>query len=137
MIICPARILLNTFHIFRSAGEQFLAVPRYFCFRTFYPKVKARSVSTGPQTTGFGEVPQQAFWQAFLPPDGAKILSVFTHSNCLPKTQVRLHLSCLPLVKRPQKAFLPQCENKYHSTPLTDHSCSYILYLKPAPREGQ
>ena len=27
---------------------------------------------------GFGEAPQQAFWQAFLPPDGAKILSVFT-----------------------------------------------------------
>ena len=31
-----------------------------------------------PQTTGFGEAPQQAFWQAFLPPHGAKILSVFT-----------------------------------------------------------
>ena len=78
MIICPARILLNTFHIFRSAGEQFCAVPRRFCFGTFCPKVKARSVSTGPQLTGFGEDPQQAFWQAFLPPDGAKISSVFT-----------------------------------------------------------
>ena len=27
---------------------------------------------------GFGESPQQAFWQAFLPHDGAKISSVFT-----------------------------------------------------------
>ena len=78
MIMYPVRILLNTFHFFRSAGEQFCAVPRYFCFGTFCPKVKARSVSTGPQPTGFGEVPQQAFWKAFLPPPGAKILSVFT-----------------------------------------------------------
>ena len=116
MIICPVRILLNTFHIFRSAGEQFFAVPRCFCFGTFCPKVKARSVSTGPQLMGstrnpseagcvgrggarervqfspqggtgtkrtlrrrgFGEVPQQAFWQAFLPPPGAKISSVST-----------------------------------------------------------
>ena len=93
-----------------------LAVPRHFCFGTFCPKVKARSVSTEPQPMGslrkpskagcvgrggarervqfspkggngtkqtlrrrgFGEAPQQAFWHAFLPPDGAKILSVFT-----------------------------------------------------------
>ena len=27
---------------------------------------------------GFGEAPQQAFWQAILSPDGAKFLSVFT-----------------------------------------------------------
>ena len=32
-----------------------LAVPRHFCFGTFCPKVKARSVSTGPQPAGFGE----------------------------------------------------------------------------------
>ena len=51
-----------------------LAVPRRFCFGTFCPKVKARRVSTGPQPTGFGEAPQQAF----LPHDGAKISSVFT-----------------------------------------------------------
>lgn len=101
---------------FQSAGQQFCAVPRHFCFGTFCPKVKARSISTGPQPMGsprkpseagcvgrggarkrvqfspqggngiertlrrrgFGEDPQQAFWQAFLPPDGAKILSVFT-----------------------------------------------------------
>ena len=55
-----------------------LAVPRQFCFGTFCPKVKARSDSTGPQPAGFGEAPQQVFWQAFLPPDGAKISSVFT-----------------------------------------------------------
>lgn len=78
MIICPVRILLNTFHIFQSAGEQFFAVPRHFYFGTNCPKVKARSVSTGPQLTGFGDAPQQAFWQAFLPPHGAKISSVFT-----------------------------------------------------------
>ena len=78
MIICPVRILLNTFHIFQPAGEQFCAVSRHFCFGTFCPKVKARSVSTRPQTIGFGEAPQQAFWQAFLPHDSAKISSVFT-----------------------------------------------------------
>ena len=55
-----------------------LAVPRHFCFGTFCPKVKARSVSTGPQPAGFGEAPQQVFWQAFLPPHSAKILNVFT-----------------------------------------------------------
>lgn len=52
-----------------------LAVPRRFCFGTFCPKVKARRVSTGPQPTGFGEAPQQAFLQA---PRGAKIASVYT-----------------------------------------------------------
>ena len=51
-----------------------LAVPRRFCFGTFCLKVKARRVSTGPQPTGFGEAPQQAF----LPHDGAKISSGFT-----------------------------------------------------------
>ena len=116
MIICPARILLNTFHIFQPAGEQFFAVPRHFYFGTFCPEVKVRSVSTEPQPMGslrkpseagcvggggarervqfspkggngtkqtlrrrgFGEAPQQAFWQVILPPDGAKFLSVFT-----------------------------------------------------------
>jgi len=50
------------------------AVPQHFCFGTKCPKVKARSVSTAPQTAGFREAPQQAF----LPPHSAKILSVFT-----------------------------------------------------------
>ena len=63
---------------FQSAGEQFSAVPQHFCFGTFCPKVKARSVSTGPQPAGFGEAPQQAFWQAFWPHNNAKISSVFT-----------------------------------------------------------
>lgn len=54
------------------------AVPQHFCFGTKCPKVKARSVSTAPQTAGFREAPQQAFWQAFLPPHSAKILNVFT-----------------------------------------------------------
>lgn len=117
-------------HFLICQGTVF-AVPWYFCFGTFCPKVKTRSVSTGPQLTGFGEAPQQAFWQAFCCRTAQKF-RVCSHSNCLPKTQVWLHLPCLPLVKRPQKAFLPQCENKYHSTPLTDHSCSYILYLKLA-----
>ena len=64
-------------HFMICRGTVF-AVPWYFCFGTFCPNVKARSVSTGPQTTGFGEAPQQAFWKAILPPDGAKISSVFT-----------------------------------------------------------
>ena len=56
------------------------AVPRHFYFGTFCPKVKERSVSTGPQTegaarhdfgttcpevAGFGEAPQQAFLQPY------------------------------------------------------------------------
>lgn len=44
---------------FQSAGEQFL-------------------LFSGPQLTGFGDAPQQAFWQAFLPLHGAIISSVFT-----------------------------------------------------------
>ena len=71
------------FPLFQSAGEQFCDVPRHFCFWTFCPKVKAWSVSTGPQLTGSGEAPQQAFWQAFLPPDGAKIFEcVHTRIAC-------------------------------------------------------
>lgn len=65
---------------FQSAGQQFCAVPRHFCFGTFCPKVKARSISTGPQTegaarhdfgttcpevAGFWEAPQQAFLQPY------------------------------------------------------------------------
>lgn len=65
-----------------------LAVPRHFCFGTFCPKVKARSVSTAPQTAGFREAPQQAFWQAFLPPHSAKILSVFTLELLVKNTSV-------------------------------------------------
>ena len=85
-----------------------LAVPRRFCFGTFCPKVKARRVSTGPQPTGFGEAPQQAFCRTT-----AQKYRVCSHSNCLPKTQVWLHLPCLPLVrprnpheKRRQRRFL-------------------------------
>ena len=90
-------------HFLICRGTVF-AVPWYFCFGTFCPKVKARSVSAGPQTTGFGDAPQQAFWQAFwqafLPPPGAKF-RVCSHSNCLPKTQVWLHLPCLPISECP------------------------------------
>ena len=85
---------------------------------------------------GLGRLPNKHFGKHFCRRPAQKF-RVCSHSNCLPKTQVWLHLPCLPLVKRPQNAFLIQCENKYHSTPLTDHSCSYILYLKPAPQEGQ
>lgn len=77
------------------------AVPRHFYFGTFCPKVKERSVSTGPQTTGFGETPQQAFWQVFFRRPAQKSW-VCSHSNCLPKTQVWLHLPCLPLVRTPE-----------------------------------
>ena len=117
------------------------AVPRHFCFGTFCPKAKDRSVSTGPQPMGslrkpseagcvgrggarervqfspkggngtkrtlrrrgFGEASQQAFWQAFCRPT-AQAIRVCSHSNCLPKTQVWLHLPCLPLVKSPSAA---------------------------------
>ena len=162
------------FPLFQFAGEQHKTVPRHFCFGTFCPKVKARSVSTGPQPMGstrkpseagcvgrggarervqfspqggngtkrtlrrrgFGESPQQAFWKAILPPDGAKISSVFT-LELLAKNASVATLALLAVSAPPQNTLLIQCENKYHSTPLTDHSCSYILYLKPAPQEGQ
>ena len=60
MFICPAPILLTTFHIFWFTGEQFCAVPRRFCFGTFCPKVKARSISTGPQPMGSLRKPSEA-----------------------------------------------------------------------------
>ena len=44
---------------FQSAGELFSAVPRHFCFGTFCPKVKARSVSTEPQPTGSTRKPSE------------------------------------------------------------------------------
>ena len=40
MIICPVRILLNTFHIFRSAGEQFLLFPGISTLGHFVPKLR-------------------------------------------------------------------------------------------------
>ena len=86
-----------------------LAVPRRFCFGTFCPKVKARRVSTGPQPTGFGEAPQQAF----LPHDGAKISSVFTlellAKNASVATLALLAVSAFPgnpTEKRRQRRFL-------------------------------
>ena len=36
------------------------AVPRHFYFGTFCPKVKARSISTGPQPMGFPRKPSEA-----------------------------------------------------------------------------
>ena len=98
MIICPARILLNTFHIFNLPGNSKNCSPA-FLFGTFCPEVKARSVSTGPQLTGFGETPQQAFWQAFLPHDGAKISSVFTLELLAKNASVAtLAVLALPLI---------------------------------------
>ncbi len=91
------------FPLFQFAGEQFYAVPRYFCFGTFCPKVKAQSVSTGPQLTGFGEAPQQAFWQAFLTPPGAKILSVFT-LELLAKNASVATLALLAVSETPSKS---------------------------------
>ena len=75
-----------------------LAVPRRFCFGTFCPKVTARRVSTGPQPTGFGEAPQQAF----LPHDGAKISSVFT-LELLAKNASVATLALLAVSERPRK----------------------------------
>ena len=72
MIICPARILLNTFHIFQPAGEQLLLFPSISALGQNVPKLRHGV------TAGFREAPQQAFWQAFLPPHSAKILNVFT-----------------------------------------------------------
>ena len=47
MIICPARILLNTFHIFRSAGEQFLLFPGISALGHFVPKLSAALCPVG------------------------------------------------------------------------------------------
>lgn len=91
--------MLSTFSICR--GTVFDA-PWHFYFETFCPEVKARSVSTGPQTTGFGEVPQQAFWQAILPPDGAKFLSVFT-LELLAKNASVATLALLAVSETPSK----------------------------------
>ena len=129
------------FPLFPISQGTVFAVPRQFCFGIFCPKVKAWSVSTGPQPMGstrnpseagcvgrggarehvqfspqgengtqrtlrrrgFGEAPQQAFWQAFCCRTAQKF-RVCSHSNCLPKTQVWLHLPCLPLAKSPSAA---------------------------------
>ena len=74
MIICPARILLNTFHIFQPAGEQLLLFPSISALGQNVPKLR-HGVSAPRRRQ---EAPQQAFWQAFLPPHSAKILNVFT-----------------------------------------------------------
>lgn len=58
-----------------TAGEQFCDVPRRFSLWDRMSQSKARRGSVEPQPTGFGEVPQQAF---FAPSRGAKIASVAT-----------------------------------------------------------
>ncbi|MFQ9472969.1 MAG: hypothetical protein ACLR0P_07405 [Oscillospiraceae bacterium] len=88
-------------HFSDLPGNSFGCSPA-FCFGTFCPKVKARSVSTGPQPAGFGEAPQQVFWQAFLPPDGAKISSVFTLELLAKKRNVAI-LALLAVKECPLK----------------------------------
>ena len=108
---------------FQSAGQQFCAVPRYFCFGTFCPKVKARSISTGPQPMGFPRKPSEAGCVGrgarkrvqFSPQGGNGIertlrrrgfgeapQQAFLQSAGLQKKQVWLHLPCLPLVRTPE-----------------------------------
>ena len=76
MISLPS-ILQNAFPHLTHRGTVF-AVPRHFYFGTFCPKVKERSVSTGPQTNRvWGDSPTSILASIF-PPPGAKILSVLT-----------------------------------------------------------
>ena len=88
------------FPLFQSAGEQFCDVPRHFCFWTFCPKVKAWSVSTGPQLTGSGEAPNKHFGKHFCRLTGQKFLSVFT-LELLAKNASVATLALLAVKERP------------------------------------
>ena len=77
MIICPVRILLNTFHIFRSAGEQFLLFPGISTLGHFVPKLRNGASAPGRRQPGLGRLPNKHFGKYFSAA-GAKILSVFT-----------------------------------------------------------
>ena len=78
MIICPVRILLNTFHIFRSAGEQFLLFPGISTLGHFVPKLRNGASAPGRRQPGLGRLPNKHFGKHFCRRPGTKILSVFT-----------------------------------------------------------
>ena len=57
MIICPARILLNTFHFFRSAKEQFLLFPGSSALGHFVPKLRPGASAPGRSRWGPRAIP--------------------------------------------------------------------------------
>lgn len=118
-----------------------LAVPRRFCFGTFCPKVKARRVSTGPQPTGFGEAPQQAFLQA---PRGAKIASVYTLAllavpcnpeNGTKKRSPRFHTSPVSLASLIARIIVSTSRKSFSSIELSITSMR-LLHPLAAPLSG-
>ena len=61
MIICPARILLNTFHIFQPAGEQLLLFPSISALGQNVPKLRHGVSAPRRRQLGSGRLPNKHF----------------------------------------------------------------------------
>lgn len=78
MIICPARILLNTFHIFQPAGEQLLLFPSISALGQNVPKLRHGVSAPRRRQLGSGRLPNKHFGKHFCRRTAQKILNVFT-----------------------------------------------------------
>ena len=65
MIICPARILLNTFHIFQPAGEQQKLFPSISALGHFVPKLRHGVSAPRRRQLGSGRLPNKHFGKHF------------------------------------------------------------------------
>lgn len=82
MIICPVRILLNTFHIFRSAGEQFLLFPGISTLGHFVPKLRNGASAPGRRQPGLGRLPNKHFGKYFSAARRKNLECVHTRIAC-------------------------------------------------------
>ena len=82
MIICPVRILLNTFHIFQSAGEQFLLFPGISTLGHFVPKLRNGASAPGRRQPGLGRLPNKHFGKYFSAARRKNLECVHTRIAC-------------------------------------------------------
>lgn len=99
MIICPVRILLNTFHIFRSAGEQFLLFPGISTLGHFVPKLRNGASAPGRRQPGLGRLPNKHFGKYFSAARRKNLECVHTRIACQKRkcgyTNLRQHVESI------------------------------------------
>ena len=100
MIICPAQILLNTFHFFNLPGNSFVMFPGISAFGHFVPKLRPGASAPGRSYPGLGRLPNKHFGKHFCRLTGQKFLSVFT-LELLAKNASVATLALLAVKERP------------------------------------
>ena len=59
MIICPVRILLNTFHFLSLLGNSFVLFPGISALGHFVPKLRPGASAPGRRQPGLGRLPNK------------------------------------------------------------------------------